>query len=1335
MHQRSGLIISLMMIGSLLLPLMAGMLFEMNSGPDARIVVTDGREDISVSHSDETRAQGDDEWTMFGGDNVNSFNYPDESPDTDNVLWDQGFPADFSASPAIVDGLLYIGGTDYKLHCIDGSTGETVYTHPFPSGIVSTPCIDGDMLYVGCRDYRLHAFDLSQRTEVWSFLTGGDVDSSPKIKGDNVYFGSLDGYIYSVDTATHNLTWKYSPGGDHMIKSSPAISGDKLVVGSYELGNANGKIMCLDTDGFSDGNDGFDGEGNTTSSDGDVIWEYDVGAGVKGSASIMGDRVFVGSDNKRMYCLDLDDGSLVWDAATGNTIDACPTPVAETNSVIFGSWDSYLYNLNASTGSTIWKAQMTGYTSGAALVAEGRVYVGDLDYNLYCFDLPGNGDLTTDTIWGPVSMGTHQRCRAGPVIHNGILYQACENGDALNSGKIVAIGSPEVKVYDIRIDDISPYQGEMINIEAVVKNFGKVDCSMDLEIHYASMNNQIKVLIDKQRIEARAGSYGSLNVPWRAREGVWNIWVGIKNSTPEDRTTQYHLNFFQGGDFVVSSTPEREWNTYLRDPEHSGWDAVPVDTNRVAWKIDVGGSLFQPVIAEGAVVVANAGGSVYAYDSVDNVERWHRDLGGRILSTPTILGGKVFVPMEGFKLVCLRIAPDGATNWTFNDPGITDPITPVMAAHGIVLLATEEGRIIALDEDDGQILWDRIPGGSLSTVPLIFEDTLAVIDEDGVLYLLDLFFGTVVRKKELGIPDPFTPSHMHGAIYAAFEGGKIIRYDPKTNLSSNVADLGEELTTGIQFVSEGGAKAVGTLNGLRILDATNTPMALVSTGGPISSRPSGAPDRCYIIDGNGLLCCINASVEAGTGDRMLWNLSLGSGSGGTPAIREGKVYASGGDGYLYCLGAPNKPPVALLSSPGSGDEFLENDEIQFSGAGSMDPDQDRLRYRWTSDIDGTLYDGYTASFSIRLSPGNHEIRLEVDDQKGGKDRKTIIVYVHGRELERMEFPKQSMKITAQVIGDGQIKSDWTTEVAGVMNDSRWKVVHVTNDHPWTDWMNISFDLSPGSRILPDMARIETVRMYILDENQTNWSRLSEGSLSVAHRTIHANLTGRDSMMIGLYGEIEEVVEDMERPVARAGGNREVIAGSIVFFDGSESTDNVDVVNYTWTFDYEGEMRLSGIESSHRFDIPGEYVVTLNVSDTAGNWALNSFNLTVKEEVIEPPEKTDHTLTIIFILVIVILIIGILIFREARGRMEQRRMDDAFFKDDGGKSRRPEEPDGKDVDQYVDMFSVEGKKEKGGKKTTKGTKKGAGKKEVEKDEDSGIPQRTVGGFEVRKTGKK
>jgi len=94
--------------------------------------------------------------------------------------------------------------------------------------------------------------------------------------------------------------------------------------------------------------------------------------------------------------------------------------------------------------------------------------------------------------------------------------------------------------------------------------------------------------------------------------------------------------------------------------------------------------------------------------------------------------------------------------------------------------------------------------------------------------------------------------------------------------------------------------------------------------------------------------------------------------------------------------------------------------------------------------------------------------------------------------------------------------------------------------------------------------------------------------------------------------------DVTPPVSVPGQNRTVNESQEVNFDGSSSNDNVGVTSYTWTFG-DNSTSVTGSLTGHTYTRPGNYTVTLNVTDAAGHWNKRSIWVLVKD--ITPPVAT------------------------------------------------------------------------------------------------------------------
>ena len=107
-------------------------------------------------------------------------------------------------------------------------------------------------------------------------------------------------------------------------------------------------------------------------------------------------------------------GMPLWNFTTGGLVTAAP---AVANGVVyFGSYDHNVYALNASTGAEKWSFPTESVVASSPAVADGKVFVGSFDNNTYAL----NAD-TGALIW-KVETGYDQCVQASPAVANGVIY-------------------------------------------------------------------------------------------------------------------------------------------------------------------------------------------------------------------------------------------------------------------------------------------------------------------------------------------------------------------------------------------------------------------------------------------------------------------------------------------------------------------------------------------------------------------------------------------------------------------------------------------------------------------------------------------------------------------------------------------------------------------------------------------------------------------------------------------------------------------------------------------------------------------------------------------------
>ncbi|MEI7827417.1 MAG: PQQ-binding-like beta-propeller repeat protein, partial [Euryarchaeota archaeon] len=69
-------------------------------------------------------------------------------------------------------------------------------------GVWSSPAIANGVVYVGSNDNKVYAFNAATGAKKWSYTTGNDVSSSPAVANGVVYVGSNDNKVYALNAAT-----------------------------------------------------------------------------------------------------------------------------------------------------------------------------------------------------------------------------------------------------------------------------------------------------------------------------------------------------------------------------------------------------------------------------------------------------------------------------------------------------------------------------------------------------------------------------------------------------------------------------------------------------------------------------------------------------------------------------------------------------------------------------------------------------------------------------------------------------------------------------------------------------------------------------------------------------------------------------------------------------------------------------------------------------------------------------------------------------------------------------------------------------------------------------
>jgi outer membrane protein assembly factor BamB len=408
-----------------------------------------------------------DEWPTFGFNPENTRASDCKGALTGNLYWygTEDVGGGFR-NPVIGNGMVYIFSDKQSLHrynitlpsgSTDGSPQSNWSSLKINFDCVNSPAITDEFVIVATGEQgekghqnHIYGYEKDNLTLKWDFSYGGKnicYDASSIVVDNTLFISTWGGdnghYLLESSRYTNNQLIALNLN-DMTIEnftlpapglSTPAVTGDIVIV------------TCNSTD-----NDSV----FALSLSGEKIWSRAVGAVGHASPVIYGNAVFVTctqeeSNRKattKIVAMNLNDGNILWNATVSEQLPSRymhfseSTPAVYDNVLYVASPDGTVHALAVSNGTKLWSTSIYSIPFGSSDVllsspayADNNIYIGTPAGKIMALNAT-TGKTTweykTYGEWGPTPV------LGSPIVSNGLVYIADENGYLYSFGKFIA---------------------------------------------------------------------------------------------------------------------------------------------------------------------------------------------------------------------------------------------------------------------------------------------------------------------------------------------------------------------------------------------------------------------------------------------------------------------------------------------------------------------------------------------------------------------------------------------------------------------------------------------------------------------------------------------------------------------------------------------------------------------------------------------------------------------------------------------------------------------------------------------------------------------------------
>lgn len=202
----------------------------------------------------------------------------------------------------------------------------------------------------------------------------------------------------------------------------------------------------------------------------------------------------------------------------------------------------------------------------------------------------------------------------------------------------------------------------------------------------------------------------------------WTQLQGLQTFTPVE----------QDGLVLVGSSN----GLYALDSEHGG----------IIWQRQIEQTVFAPVIRDGVTYSASRDGLLHAYETLSGKSLWQHQLSGWLY--PPAISGKVLFSGGSDGLLWALSTINGALLWRHK---LSQEMVykAVVTADDMVVVTTFDGKVTALNGEDGRLLWQTQLTSPVFS-PITDGERLFFTSFNGLIRALNIQSGELLWQVETG---------------------------------------------------------------------------------------------------------------------------------------------------------------------------------------------------------------------------------------------------------------------------------------------------------------------------------------------------------------------------------------------------------------------------------------------------------------------------------------------------------------------------------------------------------------------------------------------------------